>query len=65
VTPTEYDPFDENEFAALRQLSRSPSRGTIATAISDRLKALGYANEIMETLIITDKVSVRLAAGNL
>jgi hypothetical protein len=65
VTPTEYDPLDEDEFAALRQLGRSSSRGTIAPAIGTRLKALGYANEIMETLIITDKGSVRLAAGNL
>lgn len=65
MTPVEYNPLSENEFAALRQLSRSPSRGTITTAISDRLKALGYANEIMETLVITDKVSVRLAASNL
>ena len=65
MTLTVYDPMDEDEFAALRQLGRSSSRGTIATAIGDRLKALGYANVITETLIITERGSVRLSAGNL
>ena len=65
MTPVEYDPLDEDEFAALRQLGRSSARGTIATAIGKRLKSLGYANEIMETLIITDRGSARLAFGRL
>ena len=61
---SDYDPLDDEEFAALRQLGRSSARGSIATAIGDRLKTRGYANEIMETLIITAKGSARLAAGN-
>ena len=65
MTPIDRIPLDEDEFAALTQLGRSSARGTIAPAIGHRLKALGYANKIMETLIITDKGSTRLAAGNL
>ena len=65
MTQEEQVPLTDDEFAALRQLGRSSARGTIAPEISNRLKSLGYANEIMETLIITDKGSARLTEGNL
>jgi hypothetical protein len=55
--------LSDDEFATLKQLSLSFARGTVPSRISDRLKSLGYANEIMGNLIITDNGSARLATG--
>jgi hypothetical protein len=57
------DPLSADEFAALKQLGMSFARGTVPLRISDRLKRLGYASEIMGNLIITDSGSARLATG--
>jgi hypothetical protein len=57
------DPLSVDEFAALKQLGMSFARGTVPLRISDRLKSLGYASEIMGNLIITDSGSARLATG--
>jgi hypothetical protein len=55
--------LSDDEFAILKQLSMSFARGTVPSRISDRLKVLGYASEIMGNLIITDNGSARLAIG--
>ncbi len=52
------------EFAALKQLSKSFSRGTIIAPISNRLIKLGYAKDFMSNLIITDEGLSRLVKGN-
>ena len=57
------DLLSVDEFAALKQLGMSFARGTVPLHISDRLKSLGYASEIMGNLIITDSGSARLATG--
>lgn len=48
------------EFAALKQLGLSFSRGTIIHVIRDRLMALGYARELMGNLMITNAGNARL-----
>ena len=58
-------PLTEDEFAAPIKLGRWSARGTIVPMMANRLKSLGYANEIMETLILTEKGSARILAGNL
>jgi hypothetical protein len=63
ATPALHHLLSEGEFAALKQISRSFARGTVATPISERLRVLGYANEIMGNLMITDRGLTRLAAG--
>jgi hypothetical protein len=55
--------LSDDEFATLKQLSMSFARGTVPLRISNRLKALGYASEVMGNLIITDNGSARLATG--
>jgi hypothetical protein len=52
-----------DEFAILRQLSKSFARGTVSSDISKRLRALGYAAELMGNLILTDRGSAKLAMG--
>jgi hypothetical protein len=58
------DVLSVDEFAALKQLGMSFARGTVPSRISDRLKTLGYAAELMGSLIITDNGSARLATGH-
>jgi hypothetical protein len=55
--------LSDDEFAVLTQLSKSFARGTVSEAISGRLKSLGYAKELMGSLMITDSGSTRLVAG--
>lgn len=57
------DDLTADEFAMLKQLGVSFSRGTVPLDIKARLQELGYARELMGNLIITDSGSVRLAAG--
>jgi hypothetical protein len=57
------DELTHDEFDALRQLSKSFSRGTIVPPISSRLVELGYAKEYMDNLMITDSGLSRLASG--
>lgn len=57
-------PLSENEFSALRQLSRSFARGTIAEKISRRLIALVYATDFMSNIIITNEGLSRFSIGD-
>jgi hypothetical protein len=53
--------FTQAEFAALMQLGKSFSRGTILPAIRNRLMKLGYAREVLGSLLITNAGTARLA----
>ena len=50
-----------DEFAALKQIGMSFSRGTIPRGIRERLILLGYAREILSYLTITNAGLARLA----
>lgn len=63
MTAIDQLPLNEDEFAALKQLSMSFSRGTVVPRVSERLIKLGYAKDFMGNLIITDSGLKRLATG--
>jgi hypothetical protein len=64
MTTAGQSPLSEDDFSALKQLSKSFSRGTVVPRISERLIKLGYAKDFMGNLIITDSGLMRLAAGS-
>jgi hypothetical protein len=53
----------KEEFRALKQIGDARERGTIPAKIRDRLILIGYAEEVLGNLVITEDGMMRIVMG--
>jgi hypothetical protein len=58
------EPLSSDEFAALLAVSVSPPSRTIPEEIQSRLLKLGYIEDVLGNLFVTDDGVKRIALGN-
>ena len=63
--PISARPITREEFAALKQIDDAREYETIPVEIQERLILIGYVEEVLGGLIVTDEGMLRIVTGNL